>query len=283
MHSWSFDAIGTRWEVETADPVQPRLRERVTALIARFDATWSRFRADSMVSALRAAGGAVPVPPDAAAMLGMYRELSAATDGAVTPLIGGSLEALGYGAAATPQRSAAVSAPSGWERLLRWDEQALTLAEPAVIDVGALGKGRLVDLVWALLHGIPGRVTVDASGDLRVSGGVSRVALEHPRDATRAIGVVVVRDAALCASATNRRIWGDGLHHVLDGRTGLPVREWVATWALAPDAMRADALATALFFDGGPALAERWDCHWVRMGADGRVEHSAGLDGELFR
>ncbi len=62
-------------------------------------------------------------------------------------------------------------------------------------------------------------------------------------------------DAALCASATNRRAWGDGLHHVLDARTGVPVRSVVATWAVGADAMRADAIATALFFEGGPELA----------------------------
>ena len=86
-----------------------------------------------------------------------------------------------------------------------------------------------------------------------------------------------VTDAALCASATNRRAWGDGLHHVLDARTGQPVRTIAATWAVAPTAMRADALATALFFDGGPRLAHEWGIEWVRMTTDGRVEWSPGL------
>lgn len=281
MHIWRFEAIGTHWEVETSAPLSPQLAAGVSTLIAEFDATWSRFRDDSSVSALRG-GGSIPVPPDADAMLSAYRVLSAATDGAVTPLVGASLEALGYDAALTLQPREPIPAPARWDRTLRWDESALTLSAPAVIDVGALGKGRLVDLVGQALAGIPGRVTVDASGDLRVRGGTSRIALEHPYDATRAIGVVEVTDAALCASATTRRAWSGGLHHVVDGRTGLPVREWAATWAIAPDAMMADALATALFFTGGPALAARWGGHWVRMGTDGRVERSAGFDGELF-
>ena len=92
----------------------------------------------------------------------------------------------------------------------------------------------------------------------------------------------MLNDAALCGSAINRRAWGDGLHHVLDARTGLPVRTWAATWALGPEAMRADAVATALFFDGGPALAAEWGLDWVRMSTDGRVERSEGWPGELF-
>ncbi len=141
-----------------------------------------------------------------------------------------------------------------------------------------------MDLVAAL---VPGEVVVDASGDLAVRGMPQRVALEHPYDPRRAIGVVTVTDGALCASAANRRTWGDGLHHVLDARTGLPVRTVAATWALADSAMIADAAATALFFEGGPEFAHAHDVHWVRMLTDGRAEWSLGSriergEAELF-
>lgn len=286
MHAWRFDAIGTRWEIETAAPLGERDRARVHALVSAFDATWSRFRGDSLVSALRSHGGTTRLTPDAAAdaaaMLGAYRELSRATDTAVNPLIGAGLEALGYDRDVSLMPGPAQAAPGEWERMLSWDGASLTLAGPGVVDVGALGKGRLVDLISEALAGAPGRVTVDGSGDLRVRAGAARVALEHPYDRTSAIGVVEVADAALCASAVTRRAWGDGLHHVLDGRTGLPVRTWAATWALADDALHADAAATALFFDGGPELADSWGVQWVRMSTDGRAERSAGFPGALF-
>ncbi|MEV7633550.1 FAD:protein FMN transferase [Microbacterium sp. NPDC089318] len=286
MHAWRFDAIGTRWEIETAAPLGDMDRAQVAELIEAFDATWSRFRADSVVSALRGRGGAAALTPDAAAdaaaMLGVYQELSRATGAAVNPLIGAALEALGYDRAVSLRPGPSQTAPGEWERMLRWDDTSLTLAAPAVIDFGAVGKGRLVDLISDALTGLPGRVTVDGSGDLRVRGGAATVALEHPYDATSAIGVVEVADAALCASAVTRRAWGDGLHHVLDARTGLPVRTWAATWALAEDALHADAVASALFFDGGPGLADRWGVQWVRLSTDGRFERSAGFPGDLF-
>lgn len=282
MTTWSFDAIGTRWEIETATELSGARRAAVQARIDAFDAEWSRFRGDSVVAQLAVNGGTVSAPTDTVAMLDAYRELSVATDGAVNPLIGAGLESLGYGAALTLHSGSPRPAPSDWERMLRWTASELSLVEPAMIDVGALGKGRLVDLVHALLAGLSGPVIVDASGDLIVRGGGIRVALEHPYDATRAIGVVRVEDQALCASATNRRAWGSGLHHVLDARTGEPVRTWAATWAIAPDAMRADAIATALFFDGGPELAGRWGVQWVRMSTDGRVQRSNDFSGELF-
>ncbi|MFJ4046745.1 FAD:protein FMN transferase [Microbacterium sp. NPDC089987] len=286
MHAWRFDAIGTQWEIETVDTLSGAVRAGVDAIIEAFDATWSRFRGDSVISSLRSQGGTADLTPDAAAdaaaMLEIYRDLGRATAGAVSPLIGSALEALGYDSALTLRPGPPRAAPENWERMLRSDHMSLTLDEPAVIDVGAVGKGRLVDLVSDALAHLPGRVTVDGSGDLRVRGGTARVALEHPYDPSVAIGVVEVTDAALCASAVTRRAWGSGLHHVLDGRTGLPVRTWVATWALAADALHADAAASGLFFAGGPELADRWGADWVRMSSDGRIERSRGLPGELF-
>jgi thiamine biosynthesis lipoprotein len=155
------------------------------------------------------------------------------------------------------------------------------------IDVGALGKGRLVDIVLALVvAATSGDTVVDAGGDLAVRGRPQRIGLEHPFDPRRAIGVWEIEDAALCASAVNRRVWpsatGSPLHHVLDARTGQPVQVIAATWTVAADAMTADAVATALFFDGGARLAHEWGVEWVRMATDGRVEWSPGCRAELF-
>lgn len=291
--TWSFDAIGTRWQIDTVAPLGTGVRAEVDALIDRFDREWSRFRSDSLVTAL-AAGGDVDAPADAADMLGAYVALSEATSGAVNPLVGASLAQRGYDADYSFVDRGALPAPERWQDLLTWTDATLRLAAPGVIDIGALGKGRLVDLVADVVAervGVP--LVVDASGDIAVRGGAERIALEHPFDPSKAIGVWEVSDGALCASAVNRRVWGmgaglgdalgsGGLHHVLDARTGEPVRTYAATWAVAPTAMIADALATALFFDGGPELAARWNAQWVRISTDGRVEWSDGCRADLF-
>lgn len=281
---WRFDAIGTTWEIETTAALPAPARRAVETLIAAFDRDWSRFRPDSLVSALARGAGVVAAPEDAVDMLDAYAAVSAATEGAVNPLVGASLERLGYDAdyrldAAGPP----VAAPRDWRERLAWTADRLMLTEPALIDVGALGKGRLVDRVLEVVRRwAEGDVVVDAGGDLVAHGAPVRVGLEHPHDPSRAIGVVTVRDGALCASAANRRAWGEGLHHVLDARTGAPVRTVVATWALGGSAMRADAIATALFFDGGARLAAEWGLDWVRMLSDGRVEWSPDCPAELF-
>ncbi|MCR2791529.1 FAD:protein FMN transferase [Microbacterium sp. zg.Y625] len=283
---WRFDAIGTRWEIQTAAALPDEARDAASAVIGRFDREWSRFRPDSFVSTLAGGSGevTVPAPADTAAMLDAYAELSEATGGAVSPFVGAALAHRGYDAAYSLVDRGPLAATGDWRQRLSWDAGTLTLREPAIIDVGALGKGRLVDLVTSCLHrSDDGGIVVDAGGDVSVRGVTERIGLEHPYDPSRAIGVWEVTDAALCASAVNRRAWGDGLHHVLDARTGQPVRTVAATWAVAPTAMRADAVATALFFAGGEALAARWGASWVRMATDGQVDWSPGCGAELFR
>lgn len=281
MASWRFEAIGTHWEIETTEPLADAARRAVDAEIERFDREWSRFRPDSDVTRLGRVGG-VLASRDAGAMLDAYRALSAATEGAVNPLVADSLAALGYDADYSLVAADPVRAPAAWEQTVSWTATEVASSTPALIDVGALGKGRLVDLVTDILADVPGDVVVDAGGDIRARGARVRIGLEHPYDPRTAIGVLEVQDQALCASAINRRAWGSGLHHVLDARTGLPVRTWAATWALASEAMTADAIATALFFDGGPTLADAWGVEWVRMSTDGRVQRSPGCPAELF-
>lgn len=279
---WEFGAIGTAWCVDSEVPLRDGDRSAVMSLVESFDRDWSRFRTDSTVSRL-ASGGSVAAPPDAAAMLALYGDLADATDGAVNPLVGDALARRGYDGSYSLRDRGAMAAPDLWRDVVELADDRLTLHSPAMIDVGAVGKGRLVDLVMSeLRRRTAGWLVVDASGDLAIDGVQQRVALEHPYDGSRAVGVWTLDAGALCASATNRRAWGDGLHHVLDARTGEPVREYAATWAVASDAMTADAVATALFFDGGPRFAERSEASWVRMRTDGSVEWSPHCEAELF-
>jgi FAD:protein FMN transferase len=45
-----FQGIGTEWEISTPLPLTAPLRARLLDRVERFDAAWSRFRADSLVA-----------------------------------------------------------------------------------------------------------------------------------------------------------------------------------------------------------------------------------------
>lgn len=218
--SWSFSGIGTGWSVETPEPLPDELRRMVLERVERFDVTWSRFRPDSLVSRIATAadGGVFDIPAEDDPLLGLYDRLVAVTGGALDPLVGRQLELLGYDAGyslipAPPElREREARDRPAWESDVIRDGATLVTRRPLVIDVGAAGKGFLVDSVAELLTraGV-GEFVIDASGDLRHRGlRGQRIGLEHPADPRSVIGVVELRNGALCASATNRRAWGRG-------------------------------------------------------------------------
>jgi thiamine biosynthesis lipoprotein len=282
--SFGFEAIGTRWRIDTALPLEPGVRDDIVALTEDYDALYSRFRADSAVSHLAAAGGRLELPLHGADLGRLYSTLYRLTRGSMSPLVGSVLEHQGYDAQYSfiPKGPPAPARP--WDAALEWEGQVVTATGPVTLDVGAAGKGQLVDLVGRLLAGAGHEeYLVDASGDMLHRGpGTITVGLEHPYDPARAIGTVQLRGRALCASASNRRVWADGLHHVVDACTGRSVATVVATWVLAEDTMTADALATALFFAEPEVLSAEFAFDFVLVFSDGHARFSPTLNGALF-
>ncbi|MRK00274.1 FAD:protein FMN transferase [Aeromicrobium sp. S22] len=284
MHAWTFEAIGTAWQIDSRAPLPAGAEADVAHRVECFDRAWSRFRDDSLVADIARRPGRWTLPDEADLLLSFYGELHEATHGAVNPLVGRRLAELGYDAGYSLRAADDPAAVPDWDSI-SWDPPVLTTRQPILLDVGAAGKGLLVDLVAGVLGTYVDDFTIDASGDIyHHDPDPTRIAMEHPDDPTRAIGVVDVGPGqALCASATNRRAWGDGLHHVLDARTGRPTRDVRATWVVVPrSCMRADGLATAHFFARADLLAQRFPHEFVRMHADGRVEWSENFPGEVF-
>lgn len=286
-NGWQFDAIGTRWQIDTAEPLAPRVTDAVLRRCEAFDLAWSRFRSDSLVSRIERMPGRYPLPEEAPVLLDLYRALYESTDGAVSPLVGRALEQLGYDSSYSLRPATTVSPVPKWEDAIHWDGTSIETVTPVVLDVGAAGKGYLVDLIGALLvdSGIV-EFTIDASGDiLHRADDALRVALEHPLDTSKAIGVATLGHGALCASASNRRAW-PGAHHILDALTGRPEERVIATWVTAPTGLVADGLATALFFVDAERLAPRFvvgaDFEYARMRRTGVIDRSPEFPGEIF-
>jgi thiamine biosynthesis lipoprotein len=300
----TFEAIGAPWQIETPDVLPESLVDAIHTRIDEYDATYSRFRDGSLVSRIAAGQGTWQFPSDAAPLFALYRRLYDATGGTLTPLVGRRLELLGYDRNYTLlpadelDQSRSRTVISRWDDVMHWDETSATLttSEPVVIDVGAAGKGYLVDIIAGMLRdaGIEEYI-VDGSGDLVHRGDEPvRVGLEHPFDPSLAIGVYELSNGALCASAPGRRAWGTalhpGLHHILDGISGEPTTKVAATWAAASTGLVADGLATALFFTPGAELeaafgagsATETHFQYVRMFPDSTVEQSPDFRGELF-
>jgi len=282
-HRYSFQSLGTQWHIDTEAELEPPIKERIQHSLEQFDSVYSRFRADSLVSQVAVRAGEYIFPENAKQLFGLYKQLYELSGGKVTPLIGDMMSRAGYDATYSLQPQAQKQLPV-WDEAMHWDGVTLQTKLPVLLDVGAAGKGLMVDELAKLLeeHAIHEYV-IDASGDMRHKGQQSnKVGLEHPLDAAKVIGVVEVQNKSMCASASNRRAWGNGLHHIFDPHEMKPTHDIIATWVVADDAMVADGLATALFFVEPAILAKQFDYDFVRMHANGAVEYSAYFEGALY-
>ncbi|MFT4125989.1 MAG: FAD:protein FMN transferase [Gordonia sp. (in: high G+C Gram-positive bacteria)] len=281
--SWRFAAIGTAWEITSAQPLPTAVRAEVAGEIDRIDRVWSRFRDDSVVTGLARTGGRHRVDAADRRLLDWYRTLDDLTDGAVTPLVGQILEDAGYDAAYSLRPRAQITSVPRWDDVIDWDAPELAMNRPALLDVGAAGKGHAVDRVAAIVADCSDEFIVDAGGDMLISPRATpvRIALEHPGNPAKAIGVVEMAGGAICASAPNRRTWAPDWHHIVDPRSAAPTWEVLATWAIADDAMTADGLATALFFTPAPVLRAHFGLPSTRVGIDLRTPTGTGALGPV--
>jgi thiamine biosynthesis lipoprotein len=287
QHEWSFSAIGTEWWVGIYERVSSteleRLHELVDARIDVFDRTYSRFRADSLITHISEQAGTYELPPDSERLFGFYRQLYDATDGLVTPLIGQVLADAGYDAHYS-LKPGVLKQPPKWDDVLTVRGRVLTAAQPILLDVGAAGKGYLVDLVGELLLGEGiSKFCVDAGGDLRASNldEPLRIGLENPHNTDEVIGIALVQDGALCGSAGSRRAWGE-FHHIINPQTLAPAKEIQAVWTAAATGLEADGLATALFFAPPERLQRHFHFAYCMIGDDNTLQRSADFQAELF-
>lgn len=285
-HNYQFEAIGTLWNVEVETPLSIAEKKRIHEIIDAFDKAYSRFRDDSLVSRARAkAPSSFTFPDSVVEIFDMYVQLECITGGAVNPLVGTRLEQLGYDAhySLRPTKTPA-SRPGVLAQTISRSGTTLTYRQPALLDIGAIGKGYVVDKVAEYVGLRHTQYVVDAGGDMVVLTDVPyAVGLEHPLDFSRIIGTIPMQNKSICGSSPNRRSWGEGLHHIIDATTGQPVQsDCVATWAIADTTMLADALTTALFFVPATTLKQHFgEFQYIIMRANGAVEYTID-EGEVY-
>ena len=289
-------ALGTTVRLVVTDPA---LLDSCNLLLARHlaevDAACSRFRPDSELVALDSSEGRpVRVSPLLAEALTVALRAAEATDGAVDPTVGSAMEAIGYDRDFTlvreddrPVRLTVKRAP-GWRRV-GLDRATGTVTVPAGVrlDLGATAKAWAADKAAAMLARTAGcGVLVSLGGDTAVAGeppaggwqirvqDVTGSVEETPAQGPYA--TVGLRGGGLATSGTAARNWrrsGHDLHHIVDPRTGLPVRTpWRTVSVAAPTCADANAATTATLVKG--AGAENW---LTRLGLPARLVTQEGL------
>ena len=254
---YEFEAIGTHWWLERLDGggFDAAIKEALQAYTAEFDQRYSRFREDSLVAELAREGVVRKIPSEMFRMLNFAGKLYDDTEGIFSPLVGATLQNLGYG------KLTGGAELSSEESGLSWNKRNIKAKKGTILDFGGFGKGWLIDEYAKILrkHGVKEYI-VNGGGDLYVEASEPLLfALEHPYNPSLKIGDIKIQKGALAASSTVKRAWKQGsetYHHIIDPSTGKPSNnDVVATFVCAHTALVADSLATVLIIR--PQLREQ--------------------------
>lgn len=287
VREWSFEAIGTHWWIGLYDDTTPERLQHIEQAVMRrielFDATYSRFRDDSLVTRMSQQAGVYTFPDDSIGLFKLYRAMYDATSHLVTPLIGSVLSEAGYDATYS-FKSGNVTKPLDWDDALIVKGATVEAKVPVLLDFGAAGKGYLVDIVCELLttFGVK-HYCVDAGGDMYFShkSAFMAVGLEHPALNNEIVGVAQLQNQALCGSAGNRRTW-EGYNHIISPLSLTSPHDVQAVWTVADNVALADAVATALFFVPAESLHDHFNFEYAIVLADGSGGISPDFPGQLY-
>jgi FAD:protein FMN transferase len=269
VHTCAWKALGTGVVMRMLDPAAvPVARAAVERELAAIDRACSRFRADSELSLVNArAGRWTQVSPLLLEALVVALRAAELTDGDVDPTVGRALELAGYDRdwrlldppCAQPEAASAISLCErrGWQTVLL-DRASCSLRMPAGVslDLGASAKAWAADRAAAAAHRAGGcGALVSLGGDIATSGPAPsgdwrvRVTDDHRSGCSAPGQTVSIHAGGLATSSTAVRRWshaGQTMHHIVDPRTGAPVRDtWRTVSVAAANCTDANIAATA--------------------------------------
>lgn len=209
--------------------------------------------------------GAAQLDPLTATTLRTALRLAEATGGAFDPTLLPVTRLWDFdhgGALPAPSALAAALQRVDYRRL-QVDAAGRATLQDAELDLGAIGKGAVLDHLadWLAERGHE-RFLLEAGGDVLVSGlkpgGAQwRIWVRHPREGNLPLAIAAVGAAgarvALATSGDYERHFERGgvrYHHLLNPATGRPDSDAVAVTVVAGSAIKADVMATALFVMG---------------------------------
>lgn len=289
MYKHTWQAFGAPFALSVWDDRPEEklflLLPEIEAITHNFAAQYSLEQPDSLVQQLSKQRGLVAVPAELVAMLELYVDLNQSTAGKINPTIGFIMAASNYeGNGGLNSQAVAAPAPALSDALSIIDATHIDFKEPVLLDLGAIGKGFLIDQLTQKLElaGLE-QFLIEAAGDMRyVSRARAPLAcgLEDPRGGAQIIGTYFMSGGALCSSTIDRRPRGEKRYY-LDPYSRRVPRGVTATWVAAETTALADGLASALMFMTPEALYA-YSFEYCLLDADYRVKKSAGFAADFF-
>lgn len=295
VRSLGFKALGTNCFIKfRLEDERRSLEFAANALewIGKFEAKFSRFQPNSLVSRINAAAGKNWVQTDAEMeeLLDIADGLFTRTNGILDPTMLPLLKVWNWkvGHVRLPENAEVKTAlaQTGWQKVQR-RPGAIFLPDAGMgLDFGGFGKEFAVDSLVkiARLHGIKDAL-VDLGRDIFAIGGNGahpfwHIGIEDGSHPGQCWGGLAVSDKAVCTSGDYTRFFTHGgtrYGHILDPRTGWPVRNGMrAVTVVADSCLEAGIYSTTVF-----VLGVREGLHLASLarGVEVCAQGEHGIDG----
>jgi FAD:protein FMN transferase len=250
-----------------SEPTARHLAEIVATEAWRIERKFSRYRDDSVVTAINAAAGAPVTVDDETAGLLAFADRCHQLSGGLFDVTTGVLRQVWRfdGSDRLPSRKQvkALLPLVGWQKVV-WEPPVITLPPGMEIDLGGLGKEYAVDRAAEMVgREASGGALVNFGGDLRAfappAAGHWDVGVESPAREGAAIRTIELAVGGLATSGDARRFLvrhGRRYGHILNPRTGWPVAQAPrSVTVLANSCVEAGFLATLALLQGRRAEA----------------------------
>ena len=257
-----------------------RFQSEILQWIAWFEAHYSRFIPDSLISRINAAAGLhwVEVDPETDAIFNLCQEMVFFTKGVFDPTSMPLIRLWDWKAKPSiipdDQKVKATLELVGWRKVQRRNGAIFLPVKGMCLDFGGIGKEYAVDRVLRLGVdcGIE-NLLVDFGQDVRVHGqpperGSWYIGLEDPKQPGKCWTAVAVNNHAVATSGDyvrNFTINGRRFGHIIDPRDGYPVNNGcLSVSVIAPNCTMAGIMSTSAFVLGPKAGLQMMDlCHGV--------------------
>jgi thiamine biosynthesis lipoprotein len=246
----------------------PRIVAAALDEVDRIDRLMSHYKPESPLSRLNraAAQGPVTVEPELLDFIALCLNYSRDSDGAFDITVGPLMKAWGFfrGEGRVPgDREIAETRDRVGYRHVIVDLDARTIRfdrEGVELDLGGIAKGYAVDsAVGVLEKGGIASALVSAGGSTIYALGAPPgrkgwdVSLRDPIDSRKIAHRVLLKDRALSVSGTAEKsfeVGGETYSHIMDPRSGKPVRGVLSVAVLTTKGTAGDALDDAFFVEG---------------------------------
>ncbi|MFZ2724722.1 MAG: FAD:protein FMN transferase [Methylococcaceae bacterium] len=290
LYRFAFKAMGSPCDVQLYAPnktLAKQVADTVIADVQRLEQRYSRYRADSELSAINrvaAVGGSINVDAETASLLNYADTCYKQSDGLFDVSSGILRRAWRFDSGQLPEKASidALLANIGWQKL-RWNAPVLEFLQAGMeLDFGGIVKEYAVDRAAALCTAAGVKSgAINLGGDIRIigphpDGSPWQVGIVHPRNPNEVITSVPLFSGAMASSGDYERcLLIDGVRygHVLNPMTGYPVSHLASVSVISDFCVVAGSASTIAM------LKEKQGARWL---CDlGLAHYWVSVDGEI--